>query len=98
MFNVPLPNRYFTLFFFRQIFAFWDFLDIWILRDPTFSAGEKKNIREGLGRGTLNTCAKLQGLISQKRRGHLDFSAVNVQKSRLRLVIAWFQRRLDFGR
>ena len=88
MFFPPPPDLWGFVFF--GIF--------WVIRDPTFSAGEKKNIREGLGRGTLNTCAKLQGLISQKRRGHLDFSAVNVQKSRLRLVIAWFQRRLDFGR
>ena len=29
-----------------------------------------KYIRERLGGGTLNTCAKIQGLISQKRRGH----------------------------
>ena len=35
----------------------------------------KKPIRERPGRGTLNTCAKSQGL-TQKRRGHLDFSAV----------------------
>ena len=31
---------------------------------------EKKKKRKRLGRGTLNTCTKLQGLISQKRRGH----------------------------
>ena len=30
---------------------------------------KKKNIRKRLGRGTLNTCAKRQGLMAQKRRG-----------------------------
>ena len=27
-------------------------------------------------RGTLNTCAKFQGLMSQKRRGHLDSEGI----------------------
>ena len=31
-------------------------------------SSEKINVRKGLGRGTLNTCSKFQGLISQKRR------------------------------
>ena len=39
---------------------------------------EKKNICKRLGRGTLNTCAKFQGLISQKRRGHLTLKEIGV--------------------
>ena len=35
--------------------------------------------------------------MSQKRRGHLDLYAVNLQKVRFRIVIAWFQCSLDFG-
>ena len=66
---------------------------------PTFS-GEKKhtNIRKGLGRSTLNTCAQHQDLTSQKQRGHFEFCAIKVQKSRLRIVITWFRCRVDFGR
>ena len=45
---------------------------------------KNKNIRKKLDRCTLNTCENFRG--SQKRRGHLAFCAVNVQKSRLRLV------------
>ncbi|CAM9525422.1 unnamed protein product [Laminaria digitata] len=41
---------------------------------------------------------KNSGSISQKRRGHVDFCAVNVQKLRHRLVSTWFQCRFDFGR
>ena len=65
--------------FFRQIFGFFFFfLDIWVLRGPTFPAKKpktKKPIRKRLGRGTLNTWAKSQGL-SQKWRGVLGFCAV----------------------
>ena len=32
---------------------------IWVLRDPTYPA--KNNVSKGLGRGMLNTCAKIQG-------------------------------------
>ena len=35
--------------------------DICVLRDPTFPA-KKQTIRVSLGRGTLNTYAKFQGL------------------------------------
>ena len=41
---------------------------------------------------------KFQGIISPKRRGHLDVRAVNVQRSRLRLVITWCKCRSDFQR
>ena len=35
-----------------------------VFRDPTFSAKKyEKNVRKRLGRGTLNTCAKFQGLL-----------------------------------
>ena len=37
--------------------------DIWVLRDPTSPAKKKKEKRRTrLGKGTLNTCAKFQGL------------------------------------
>ena len=43
--------------------GFYTFWDIWVLMDPTFPAKNKtKNICKRLGRGTLNTCAKIQGL------------------------------------
>ena len=35
--------------------------------------------------------------MNEKRRRHLDFRAVNLQKSQLRLVITWFQCRFDLG-
>ena len=34
-------------------------------------------------------CAKFRGLISQKRRGHVDLCAVNVQKLRPLIVIGF---------
>ena len=42
----------------------------------------KTHIRKRLGRGTLNTCAKFQGL-SQKRRGHWtpnEFGAISLNQ------------------
>ena len=53
-------------FFSSDIWVFVFFGDIWVLRDPKFSAKEtinkkKKSIRQRLGKGTLNTCAKFQG-------------------------------------
>ena len=49
----PFTNRFFGSCFFRQIFGFFFFfLDIWVLRDPTFAAKKKtknKNIRKRLG-------------------------------------------------
>ena len=76
---------FFCFLFFRQIFGFlFFFWDIWVLRDPTFSAKYiyihistihtvvltadvfstfyKIYLRKRLDRGTLNTCAKFQGL------------------------------------
>ena len=53
------------LFFASEIWEVEFFGDIWVLGGPTFSAKKKegkKNIRKGLGKGTLNTCAKFQGL------------------------------------
>ena len=59
------PAELFTnvslFYFFCQIFGFSYFWDICVLRDPTFPA-KKKNVRKGLGRGTLKTCAKYQVL------------------------------------
>ena len=38
------------------------FGDSWVLRDSTFWVKKKKKTRQRLGRGTLNTCAKILGL------------------------------------
>ena len=58
----------FFLFFSRDIGVLVFVWDVWVLRDPRFPAKKKKEKKgERLGRGTLNTCAKFQGLISQKR-------------------------------
>ena len=68
--------------FFRQIFQFCIFWDIWVLRDPTFRVKINKNkqipfIRKQLGRGTyIKLVCKISGSISPKRRGHLGFCAV----------------------
>ena len=55
------------------------FGDIWVLRDPTFPATkEKKHIRNGLSRGTWNTCAKFQGVsLKNGVDMYLDFCAIN---------------------
>ena len=37
-----------------------------------------KNTRKRLGTGTLNTCAKFQGSVSQKRRGHWTLKEIGV--------------------
>ena len=50
----------FVLFcFFARYLGFCILGDIWVLRDPTFLVKKK---RKRLGRGTLNTGAKFQGL------------------------------------
>ena len=71
LFNAPLPSLlrmgYFVFVFFARYLGFSFLGHLGLTWD---------NIGKRLGRGTLNTCAKFQGLISQKRRGHLDFSAV----------------------
>ena len=62
------PCRAFNECFFLCVFVRYlvFFCDIWVLRDTTFSAKkqktEKKLIRKRLGKGTLNMCAKCQGL------------------------------------
>ena len=66
VFNVPICRAFYECFcfcfcFFRQTFGCSYFGDIWVLRDPTFPAKKNKNPKR-LGRGTLNTCAKIQGL------------------------------------
>ena len=57
MFNVPLSSlsqKFFLFFFPPDIWVIVLFLDIGVLRDPTFPA-KKKKIRKGHGRSTLNT-------------------------------------------
>ena len=46
-------------------FFFVNFFGIILGLKESHISGEKKNIRKGLGRGTLNTCAKLEGLSLQ---------------------------------
>ena len=53
--------------------------DIWVLRDPTFSADEKKKSRKRLGRGTLNLCAKIQGLTLKNGGGIWPFVWINAK-------------------
>ena len=61
------------MFFFLLFLVFFKclgfctfFWDIWVLRDPTFSANKNKNKKKTfvkrLSKGTLNTCAKFQVL------------------------------------
>ena len=57
-----------------ETFVFWG--DIGVLRNPTFSAKKNKTeklIRNRLGRGTLNTCAKFQGLTLNNGVDILEF-------------------------
>ena len=61
VFNVLRPSLLRFCFFPPGTWVFVCFWDIWVLRDPIFSA-EKKQNRKRLGRSTLNTCAKFQGL------------------------------------
>ena len=54
----------FSFFFFSSDIWVFVFLgDIWVLRDHIFGEKNpnKKPIRERFGKGTLNTCTKLQG-------------------------------------
>ena len=77
-----------------RVFNEWGFLVLVFfarylgLKGSHISSGKKQKtkapIRKRLDRGTSNTCAKIQDLISQKRRGQqLDFCAVNAK------VTAW---------
>ena len=86
-----------TIFFFfsfsiRQIFWFLIFWGYVGLQGSHISSEEKEkeNMRNMLGKGALNTCAKFQGLISQKRRGQFGLVCGEVQKSRLGIVMTWF--------
>ena len=65
VFTVPLPNR--SRLKKRKLRSF----------QRTENKKNRKSWRAG--RGTLNTCAKYQGLIFQKWRVHLDFCAVSMQ-------------------
>ena len=62
------------------------------LRDVTFGKQNSLKVRQGHKKRMQNF------RVSHKLRRHLDFSAGNVQKLRLRIVITWFQRTLGFGR
>ena len=81
---------------------FWVFVffgDIWVLRDPPFSAGKKKKkIVKGSAGAYVEHVCKISGSNSQKRRGHLDFHAVECKKSRPGIVITWLLVLFDFGR
>ena len=61
---------------FRQIFDFGDRGgDICFLRDAAFPS-KKNPIRKGPCRGTLNTCAKFQAIISKNRRDFFFWTLV----------------------
>ena len=49
------------------------FGDVWVSRGPRFHMKNNNRNHEDLGRGTLNTCAKTQGLRTSLNNG------VNVQ-------------------
>ena len=71
----PYEDLFFC-FFFAWFFVSLDFsgsLDL--LRPNVF--GEKRNGGQASG-WTYRTRAKFQGLVSEKRRGHLDFRAENI--------------------
>ena len=53
---------FFCCFFFRPIFGFCVLGEYLGLKGPHIFAGKKTHIRKELGRATLNTCAKFQGL------------------------------------
>ena len=85
VFDVPLPNL--SRFFFppARYLGFCIFLGIWVLRGPTFPAKTKnKNIREGLGRGTLNTC-NFSGSYLSKTAWTFGLLCGKVPKPRLRI-------------
>ena len=74
----------FLLFFFsRHIYIYIGEGDIWILRDPTFSANKTKTktkyIGERLGRGTLITCPNINGLTLTKAVGIRTFVRLSVK-------------------
>ena len=85
------------MFFIRQIFRslyFWGYC-IWVLRDPTFAAKKEEKKRKspfvkGSRQGHIKRRAKLQGYLS-KMAWTFGLVRGKVQKSRLRIVITWFQ-------
>ena len=86
----------FVLFFFPP--DIWVFVFFWIFGSegiPHFQ--QNILISKRLGRGTLNTCAKFQGL-SLKNGVDIWTVVRKVQKSRLGIVITWFYCIFDFGR
>ena len=89
--------------FFARYLGELFFLDIWVLKNRKFQIFSEnththsQEARQGHMAGALQTRAKIQDL-SQKRRGHMDLCAVNVQKSRRRLLIPYVQCRFDFWR
>ena len=85
-------ERFLFLFFPRQIVVFFRFLGYLGLSGFPHLRLLKKN-RYWFARGILTSES-----IPQKRRGHLDLCAVNLQKLRLRIESTWFHCRLDFGR
>ena len=99
---VPLPSLSRFLFPFRNILGFLYFLGYLGLRVPTFPAKKiKQTIRKGLGGGTLikHVCkilGSIQVYLSKSARTFRLYCG-KVQKSRLRIVIAWFRYRFDFS-
>ena len=89
----PLTNECFFLFFPSKIFFFEG--GIQVLRDPKFPA-KKKEVNSWVG--AHRTRAISQGLISKKRRDHLDLSAENMGNLRSYVVITYFQNGINFGR
>ena len=71
------------------------FLDVRVLRDPTFP---DRSFRERLGRCTLNTCAKKIRVYISKTSWTFGLLCGKVKKSLLGIVITWVQRMFDFGR
>ena len=55
-------NGCFCFFSFRQILRFSFFRGIFVSEETPHFRRKKKNIRERLGKGTVSTCAKFQGL------------------------------------
>ena len=79
----------FFVFFVRYLGFFWGGVDIWVLRDPTFSAKKNKTKQKKrpyrARQGHIQHVCKISGSNSQKRRGHLDFCAVKCKNHGLAL-------------
>ena len=99
VFNVPLPGPVRTWFPSPlPDIGFLCLSDIWVLRDA--HNRRKKWKWWSAWQGHIKHVCKISASTSRKRRGHLDFCAVNVPKSQLRIVITWlwFQPRPDLRR